>query len=94
MSGETKSKRGKANHKAWEAAKKVVKTDFQEHKNSKWKKELWAEIRRQLRRTGTFVDLTAVPVYWTNESQQMRGMCTVLKKAGFKQDKHLYYWPD
>jgi|GEM_PF-2854791 len=85
-------KRGKANMDAWEAAHKIAKTIRKEYKDKKWSRLPWREIRDQLRRNGHLVDMTAVPVNWTNESPQMVKMRLILEEAGFKQDGHLYYW--
>jgi hypothetical protein len=92
MGKDKTSKRGKANDKAWAAAKNAVKS--KNGKSDGWRRELWQEIRHQLRHRGDRVDMSAVPVHWTTESTQMNRLCAVLEKAGFKKRKHVYHWQD
>jgi hypothetical protein len=92
MSNDKNSKRGNANKRAWKAAKDAIKAKNGE--NDGWRRELWQEVRDQLRRRGDQVDMSAVPVHWTNESTQMNRLRAVLEKAGFKKRKHIYRWQD
>lgn len=87
-------KRGKANMDAWEAARKVAKAIRKEYKDEEWAKLPWREIRDQLHHNGNVVDMTAVPVSWTNESPQMAKMRLILQEAGFKEDGHLFHWEE
>jgi len=83
---------GNANREAWEAARRVTKTQRKEYKDADWSKLPWREIRRQLHESGNVVDMTAVPTHWTSESPQMTKMRLILEEAGFIQDEHLYVW--
>jgi len=92
-----KEKRGKANMDAWEAARKVAKAirkgrKQEDHYDDEWSRLPWREIRDQLKRSGTVVDLEAVPPTWTTESQQVADMREILEQAGFKKDGHIYRW--
>lgn len=88
------SKKGNANLRAWEAARKVAKAVRKEYKDEGWSRLPWREIRDQLRRNGNSVDLSTVPVSWTSESPQMVKLRTILEEAGFKMEGHLYFWED
>ena len=84
-----------ANPEAWDAARKVAKSIRNERrKHVEWGKMPWREIREQLRRTGTVVDITKVTPNWTTESPQMSDMLEILEKAGFQKVGHLYRWED
>lgn len=91
-----KDKRGKANKDAWEAARTVAKAIRKERKQDEGKNEVgkapWRAIREQLRRTGTVVDLDAMPPNWTSENAQMADVRRILEEAGFKRDGSRYVW--
>jgi hypothetical protein len=92
MSKEMKLELGNAIPEAWDAAHAVAKSMRKKNSDAKWSRIPWKEIRSQLRRTGSVVDTTAVPVTWTNESPQMTALLTILEQAGFKHSEHVYYW--
>ncbi len=85
-------KRGQADEAAWEATRKIARKIRKDDKDKQWSKLPWREIRGQLRESGDTVDMTKVPVTWNTESPQMIKIRTILEKAGFKKDGHLYRW--
>ena len=85
-------KHGQANLEAWEKTRKVARKMRKDYKDEEWSKLPWREIRDQLRQSGDTVDMTKVPADWTSESPQMVKMRTILQRAGFKEEGHLYRW--